>query len=67
MISANAVFIALMANQYGIYTENEHYYSEIYRWSASQLDYMLGDNKMNRSYQIGYGGNSVRNPHHKSR
>ena len=34
--------------------------------SASQINYILGNNPSNRSYMIGFGTNSPRNPHHRT-
>jgi len=56
-----------MANSYNVYESKEIRYREMYAWSRVQLDYMLGYNALGRSYLIGYGKNSVRNPHHKTR
>lgn len=37
-------------------------YSE---FAKGQIDYLLGDNPNNFSYQIGFGDNFARNPHHR--
>lgn len=36
-------------------------------WAESQIHYMLGDNPRQSSYVVGFGNNSPKNPHHKSR
>jgi hypothetical protein len=42
--------------------------AELYKtWAMSQIHYMLGENKYGISYQIGYGMNYPRKPHHRAR
>ena len=36
------------------------------KWSKSQMDYILGDNPMKRSYEVGYSDISAVNPHHRA-
>jgi len=38
-------------------------YSE---WAKSQMDYIMGDNPMDRSYIVGYSENSAKFPHHRA-
>ncbi|MCM1006943.1 MAG: glycoside hydrolase family 9 protein [Ruminococcus flavefaciens] len=38
-------------------------YSE---WAKSQMEYIMGDNPLNRSYIVGYNENSVKYPHHRA-
>lgn len=61
-ITANAAFIALLAADLGI--GNPTTYKS---WAMSQIHYMLGDNKLDMSYLIGYGDKYPQNPHHRSR
>lgn len=35
-------------------------------WAKSQMDYILGDNPMNRCYEVGYAENSAVQPHHRA-
>ncbi len=35
-------------------------------WAKGQMDYLLGDNPMNRCYEVGYAKNSAKNPHHRA-
>ena len=35
-------------------------------WAKSQMDYILGDNPMNRCYEVGYADNSALEPHHRA-
>ncbi|MGB8452395.1 MAG: glycoside hydrolase family 9 protein [Anaerocolumna sp.] len=35
-------------------------------WCKEQMDYILGDNPMNRCYEVGYADNSAVNPHHRA-
>ncbi|GGJ40500.1 hypothetical protein GCM10008938_28200 [Deinococcus roseus] len=34
-------------------------------FATDQINYMLGDNPASRSYEIGFGSNSPKNPHHR--
>lgn len=38
-------------------------YSE---WAKSQMEYIMGDNPLGRSYIVGYNENSVKFPHHRA-
>ena len=38
-------------------------YSE---WAKSQMDYLIGENPLNRCYVVGYSDNSVKYPHHRA-
>lgn len=38
-------------------------YSE---WAKSQMEYIMGNNPLNRSYIVGYNENSVKYPHHRA-
>ncbi len=35
-------------------------------WALGQMNYLIGDNPINRSYVCGYGENSVKFPHHRA-
>lgn len=35
-------------------------------WAKSQMDYILGDNPLNRCYVVGYSDNAVKFPHHRA-
>ncbi|XP_052061794.1 endoglucanase E-4-like [Mytilus californianus] len=60
--AANAAFIALMAADTPGFSKAEEYKT----WAMSQIHYMLGDNNYKMSYQIGYGNNYPRKPHHRA-
>ncbi len=36
------------------------------QWAKSQMDYLLGNNPLNRCYVVGYSDNSVKYPHHRA-
>ncbi len=56
-----AQFIALVYDKYN-YGEASTY-SE---WAKSQMDYLLGDNSLDRCYVVGYSEKSVQYPHHRA-
>ncbi|RCX09108.1 dockerin type I repeat protein [Anaerobacterium chartisolvens] len=35
-------------------------------WAKDQMDYILGDNPMKRSYEVGYSDISAKHPHHRA-
>ena len=35
-------------------------------WSIGQMEYIIGDNPLGRSYIVGYGENCVKYPHHRA-
>ncbi len=35
-------------------------------WAKGQMDYILGDNPLNRCYVVGYSDNAVKFPHHRA-
>ncbi|XP_053378521.1 uncharacterized protein LOC123526589 [Mercenaria mercenaria] len=57
--AANVAFIATMAARYGIQSDAYN------KWAMSQINYLLGDNKLNMSYEIGFGSNFPKRPHHR--
>ncbi len=52
----------LCALVYNKYKPNQGFVN----WCKDQMDYILGDNPMNRCYLVGYGENSAKNPHHRA-
>lgn len=54
-------FVATLAAKYGIHTESYN------TWALSQINYLLGDNRLNISYEIGFGNNFPKRPHHRGR
>ncbi|MEB3295115.1 MAG: glycoside hydrolase family 9 protein [Synechococcales bacterium] len=59
--AANTAFLA------GIYADTVNNPSQRYsNFSRDQIEYMLGDNPQNRSYMVGFGNNSPKNPHHRA-
>ncbi len=54
----------LMALVYDKYNNNgPGSYSD---WAKGQMEYIMGDNPMGRSYIVGYNENSVKFPHHRA-
>jgi len=35
-------------------------------WAKSQMNYILGDNPLGRSYEVGYSDNYAKHPHHRA-
>ncbi len=35
-------------------------------WARGQMEYLLGKNPLNRSYEVGYGANYPQHPHHRA-
>nr|BBJ26607.1 GH9 cellulase [Xylophaga rikuzenica] len=58
--AANMALIALMAAEHDIMPE------EYKTWALSQINYMLGDNNYNLSYEIGFGDNYPTHYHHRA-
>jgi hypothetical protein len=59
--TANTAFLA------GIYSDTVNDPSSRYsNFAEDQIDYLLGDNPNQRSYVVGFGRNSPRNPHHRA-
>lgn len=58
--TANTAFLAL------VYSDTVNDPGNIYHaFAKRQINYILGDNPANRSYVVGFGENSPRNPHHR--
>ncbi|XP_060595558.1 endoglucanase A-like [Ruditapes philippinarum] len=57
--AGNVAFVATLAAKYGIQSET------FKKWALSQINYFLGDNKLNISYEIGFGNNFPKRPHHR--
>ena len=36
------------------------------KWAQGQMEYIIGDNPLGRSYVVGYGENCVKYPHHRA-
>ena len=61
--AANAANLALLAAKCGIKS------AAYAGWAKTQIDYMLGDNPLQISYQVGYPNDNAyfpRRPHHKA-
>ena len=54
----------LMALVYDKYNHNGP--STFSDWAKGQMEYLLGDNPLGRSYEVGYDDNSARFPHHRA-
>jgi len=57
---------AFIAAKYASITSDETQKSHYLNFAKSQIDYILGDNPLNFSYQIGFGSNYPLNPHHRA-
>jgi len=65
--SANTSYIALVYSDYLKNSAKRGTKAETYhQFAKSQIEYMLGDNPNNISYQIGYGTNYPTKPHHRT-
>ena len=60
-IPANAAFIATVAAADGLSPDDNKNYA------MSQINYLLGDNKLHISYEIGFGNKFPKRPHHRGR
>ncbi len=54
--------IALVYDKYN----NNGQPGEYSDWAKSQMEYIMGDNPLGRSYIVGYNENSVKYPHHRA-
>ena len=62
--AANIAYLALYyADALG---ESDPLYTRYQNFGLAQIDYILGDNPANRSYQVGYGNNFPTNVHHRT-
>ena len=52
----------LCALVYRKYTEREDFAD----WAKGQMEYIMGNNPMNRSYIVGYSENCAKHPHHRA-
>lgn len=64
-----AQFCALVYDKYqngkDLYnTDNPDY--TFSKWALGQMEYIIGDNPINRSYVVGYGDNAAKFPHHRA-
>ncbi|GAB4525938.1 MAG: hypothetical protein Tsb0014_05690 [Pleurocapsa sp.] len=65
-LSANTSLLAFIYSDW-LKTQGEREKSQRYfDFAVSQINYILGDNPDDRSYVIGYGNKSPRNPHHRT-
>ncbi|GAB2528883.1 glycoside hydrolase family 9 protein [Microbulbifer agarilyticus] len=65
--TSNTAFIALVYSDYLKSIDPENTKAQIYYdFAVSQMEYLLGDNPMNMSYQIGYGSVYPTSPHHRT-
>ncbi|MEO0012132.1 MAG: hypothetical protein RLZZ535_521 [Cyanobacteriota bacterium] len=66
VLSANTSFVGFIYSDWlksqGQIEQAQRYFD----FGVSQIDYILGKNPAQRSYQIGYGKNSPQNPHHRT-
>ncbi len=53
----------LMALVYDKYNGGTSKYGE---WAKGQMEYLMGDNPMNRAYIVGYSENAAKFPHHRA-
>lgn len=52
----------LCAVVYTKYTNN----MDVTNWAKSEMNYILGDNPLHRSYEVGYSDNYAMHPHHRA-
>lgn len=57
-----AQLVALVYDKYN----NNGKPSESSEWAKGQMEYLLGNNPLKRSYVVGYNENSVKFPHHRA-
>ncbi|MBE6860842.1 MAG: glycoside hydrolase [Ruminococcus sp.] len=57
-----AQFIALVYDKYN----NDGKPGEFSEWAKGQMEYLMGKNKLGRSYIVGYNADSVKFPHHRA-
>jgi endoglucanase len=43
-----------------------HNRTDFSAWARGQMEYIMGDNPLNKSYIVGYGNNWVKHPHHRA-
>jgi len=55
-------FVTLIYDKY----KNDGQPSEYSDWAKGQMEYLLGDNPLDRCYVVGYNENSVKYPHHRA-
>jgi len=60
-LTANVAYFALAAADSGIMV------NESLEYALSQINYILGDNNFNMSYEVGFGDNYPTNYHHRGR
>ena len=54
---ANVAFLSVLARKNELISDD---------WAKGQIDYMLGDNPLGRSYVVGHGNNPPDRPHHRA-
>ncbi|MEW5249178.1 glycoside hydrolase family 9 protein [Microbulbifer sp. 2201CG32-9] len=65
--TSNTAFLALVYSDYLKQVDPDNSRAQIYYdFAVSQMEYILGDNPMNMSYQIGYGSVFPTSPHHRT-
>nr|BBJ26606.1 GH9 cellulase [Xylophaga rikuzenica] len=58
--ASNVAFLALLAAEQGVNV------TEYQEWALSQINYLLGDNNYNMSYEVGFGAFSPTIYHHRA-
>ncbi|HTF10522.1 MAG TPA: glycoside hydrolase family 9 protein [Asanoa sp.] len=61
--ASNTSFVALLHGDHLTDATRKARYQD---FALRQINYALGDNPRNSSYQIGFGANSPKNPHHRT-
>lgn len=49
-----------------VYDKHNGKISKYGEWAKGQMEYLMGDNPLGRSYIVGYNENSVKYPHHRA-
>ena len=65
-LSANTSFVAFVYSDWLRSAGEIDKAKRYFEFAVGQINYILGDNPSRRSYIIGYGENSPRNPHHRT-
>lgn len=58
-----AQFVALVYSKYNSGTDNAKTFSD---WAEGQMEYLMGNNPIDRCYIVGYNENSAKYPHHRA-
>jgi endoglucanase len=66
VLSANTSFVGFIYSDWLKSQGQTEQAQRYFDFGVSQINYILGNNPAQRSYQVGYGANSPQNPHHRT-